>query len=62
VIEVTPKELGIRIPSDFIGFSYETRNLKRDEVVFGENDAELVLLYSNLGKGVIRVGGKHTRS
>jgi hypothetical protein len=54
-IEVNAKEPGIRIPSNFTGFSYET-SLIRNEIA-GGNNSTLIRLYRNLGTGVIRIGG-----
>jgi hypothetical protein len=55
-IVVNPEEPGIRVPSDFVGFSYETSDLVLLRILDGDN-ATVARLYSNLGEGVIRVGG-----
>lgn len=56
-IRVDESEIGLRIPPDFVGFSYEKNVLALEH--FRPSNMGMVRLMRNLGKGVLRFGGNY---
>lgn len=53
-VTVHPEKPGVKIPADFLGFSFEKKLLSIE--AFQPNNAVLINLFTNLGRGVLRVG------
>ncbi len=56
-LNVDPSQPGFAIPTNFEGLSYETGLLIQNPEFLNENNAPLIQLIKNLGKGVLRIGG-----
>ena len=54
LITLHPEKPGVKIPEDFLGFSFEKKMLSIE--AFHPGNAELINLFTNLGGGVLRVG------
>ena len=53
-VTVHTEQPGVKIPADFLGFSYEKKMLSIE--AFHPGNAVLINLFTNLGGGVVRVG------
>ena len=54
-VTVEPKKPGLTIPSDFMGLSFEKTAIAENH--FRPDNSTLINLHSNLGPGVLRIGG-----
>ena len=57
---IHPEQPGVKIPTDFLGFSDEKKILSRG--CFEPTNAVLINLFRNLGPGVLRIGGHAVES
>ncbi|MFT4205239.1 MAG: hypothetical protein QM610_15150 [Chitinophagaceae bacterium] len=56
-IRINTKDVKTKINDDFIGLSFELNILTRHQNFLNKNNVQLVNLFKNLGKGVLRIGG-----
>jgi len=56
-VNIDQSHRGFNIASDFEGLSYETGLLVENPDFLNENNAVLIQLIKNLGKGILRIGG-----
>ncbi len=54
VVTIHPEKPGVKIPADFLGFSFEKKMLSIE--AFHPANVALINLFTNLGGGVLRVG------
>ena len=57
---IHPEQPGVKIPTDFLGFSNEKKILSRG--CFEPTNTVLINLFRNLGPGVLRIGGHAVES
>src|ERR1700744_1680699 len=56
-VKIDQSQAGFPIPGSFQGLSYETGLLLESPEFLNENNAVLVQLIKNLGRGILRIGG-----
>eukprot|EP01037_Dinobryon_pediforme_P010619 gene10619-10689_t len=56
-VSINQSQKGAYVPSTFLGLSYETGILAESPDFLNENNAVLIQLLNNLGKGILRIGG-----
>jgi hypothetical protein len=56
-VSINQSQKGAFVPSTFLGLSYETGILAESPDFLNENNAVLIQLLNNLGKGILRIGG-----
>jgi hypothetical protein len=60
LVTIHPEKPGMEIPADFLGFSFEKKILSIE--CFQPKNPALINLFTNLGKGVLRIGANEVES